>query len=229
MSYSPTLGRFVTRDPIGYADGANLYEAVSSNPINRVDPLGTTSIRLGAAIAAYTVSQRLKAQAEARAITEFAQEFDRKNNWAWIDKDCDQQATALQKALRKNFADSDLWSFTTVEGAWFANPLSFHNVTVIRPKAGNPMEPWIIDTWTAVNDGFLIETWHDFSDSWRPAGDSVQRQRYFETDQLCEARCGDRKGHIHDILPPPKIPPRVAQQLRQIQVGMEMDGTWGGR
>ena len=40
MSYSPTIGRFLERDPIGYDDGMNPYEFVGSNPIGFVDPYG---------------------------------------------------------------------------------------------------------------------------------------------------------------------------------------------
>ena len=38
--YSPVLGRFISRDPIGYGSGMNLYEYVGGMAVGAVDPMG---------------------------------------------------------------------------------------------------------------------------------------------------------------------------------------------
>ena len=38
--YHPTLGRFLQRDPIGYADGMGLHEYVRGSPVAALDPSG---------------------------------------------------------------------------------------------------------------------------------------------------------------------------------------------
>ncbi len=38
--YLPTLGRWLTRDPIGYQGGINLYEYAQSSPVGNVDGEG---------------------------------------------------------------------------------------------------------------------------------------------------------------------------------------------
>jgi RHS repeat-associated protein len=40
--YSPTLGRFLQTDPIGYADEFNLSAYVGNDPLSNADPTGTT-------------------------------------------------------------------------------------------------------------------------------------------------------------------------------------------
>jgi RHS repeat-associated protein len=41
--YKPSIGRFISEDPIGLAGGSNLYGYVGGNPVNWLDPLGLTA------------------------------------------------------------------------------------------------------------------------------------------------------------------------------------------
>ncbi len=43
--YSPALGKFINRDPVGYRAGdANLYQYVRDNPLTRTDPTGMATV-----------------------------------------------------------------------------------------------------------------------------------------------------------------------------------------
>jgi hypothetical protein len=42
--YSPTLGRFMQTDPIGFGGGMNLYAAMGGDPVNFTDPSGNQRI-----------------------------------------------------------------------------------------------------------------------------------------------------------------------------------------
>ena len=43
-NYSPSLGRWTNQDPAGYTNGANRYQFVGSNPVNRADPRGLSGL-----------------------------------------------------------------------------------------------------------------------------------------------------------------------------------------
>jgi RHS repeat-associated protein len=45
--YSPTLGRFLQPDPIGYDDGLNMYAYAGADPVNGTDPTGTQIVVTG--------------------------------------------------------------------------------------------------------------------------------------------------------------------------------------
>jgi len=46
-TYSTTLGRWLTRDPLGYVDGPNIYQYVRSRPLARVDAFGLDDYDVG--------------------------------------------------------------------------------------------------------------------------------------------------------------------------------------
>jgi RHS repeat-associated protein len=51
--YTPSLGRWLSRDPIGERGGLNLYGYVENNPLSHTDPRGRNPVVVGAAIGTF--------------------------------------------------------------------------------------------------------------------------------------------------------------------------------
>jgi RHS repeat-associated protein len=77
--YSPTLGRFMQTDPVGYTGGINLYEYVGDDPVNHSDPSGLCHRVQGECIVDVSVdneAHRAEAQRQAGALQPVIQDVD---------------------------------------------------------------------------------------------------------------------------------------------------------
>ncbi|NBB95343.1 MAG: hypothetical protein GVY16_06340 [Planctomycetes bacterium] len=64
--YSPALGRFITRDPLGYVDGMSVYEYAKSTAVNMTDPEGLECNRACCACVATPWLCRIEVSAAAK-------------------------------------------------------------------------------------------------------------------------------------------------------------------
>ncbi|MEZ6032037.1 MAG: RHS repeat-associated core domain-containing protein [Planctomycetaceae bacterium] len=70
--YHQQLGRFCSRDPIGLLDGMNVYKYLQSNPVDAVDPMGTsTTTTSGPKTISRNLPGQLKCTCGSRAYKEF--------------------------------------------------------------------------------------------------------------------------------------------------------------
>ena len=82
--YDPGTGKFLTRDPIGYSGGMNLYGFAEGNPVNESDPNGTSVLsfvleqgakRLTKGILKNFLETQIKRKVEKIAIKQFSKRF----------------------------------------------------------------------------------------------------------------------------------------------------------
>jgi RHS repeat-associated protein len=152
--YSPTLGRFLQPDPIGYIDGMNLYAYCGNNPLNFIDPLGLCGKRDG-----------MTPEEEKQEIINTAQQNNSNPRnvtpiihypgapwWYWIPNDCYTQSSLREKKL----GEWKHWG-TKIDPRqkWDHWPYYSHTVIVVWPKGNNKMEPFVLDVWISKWDAYL--------------------------------------------------------------------------
>lgn len=114
----PVTGRWITRDPIEYVDGMNIYECVTSNPIRHSDPSGRVipivvggiaTIGIADAVAATFGLSLIACMASppcAQAVRDALQEAGRKA----VEKTRDAAGRAKEKA-KETFKDIKDWAY----------------------------------------------------------------------------------------------------------------------
>ena len=108
--YSPTLGRFLQTDPIGYDDQINLYAYVGNDPVNGTDPSGENAIIAVAKFGSRAWKYRKIEGGLKRAASEVVKEV--KEDWDALGDDADTTTTEKIEASADLIVGTNLYEKT---------------------------------------------------------------------------------------------------------------------
>ena len=105
--YDPSIGRFITPDPLGFIDGPNVYLYCNNNPINFIDPWGLCKEKKS--ISLNNLSEIIRKLAESGAINTL-QEFLKNSKFGKFGGRLGPAITTVQTAfdIGKTIRDPDL-------------------------------------------------------------------------------------------------------------------------